>query len=65
MYIDTSRGMIHEPVNPINKPLFNFLEKYQPSLDGSRLYDDLIDVYLSQEIDLKEEIEYEPIDRAV
>lgn len=53
--IDTKhRGMIYEPVNPSNLPLFVFLNKYNASLDGSRLYDDLIDVYFSQELDYKE-----------
>ncbi|MDE3837902.1 hypothetical protein C0966_00570 [Bacillus methanolicus] len=57
MYIDTkSRGLIYEPANPVNRPLFDFLSKYQSTLDGSRLYDDLIDIYLTQEFDLKNEM---------
>lgn len=64
--IDTkSRGFIYGPSNPVNKPLYEFLEKHQAALDGSRLYEDLIDIYLSQEFDLKEEKTHESINRAV
>lgn len=53
MYIDTKeRGLIHEPSNLANKPLYDLLAKYQSTLDGSRLYDDLIDVYQSQECEV-------------
>ena len=53
MYIDTKeRGLIHEPSNLANKPLYDLLAKYQSALDGSRLYDDLIDVYQSQECEV-------------
>lgn len=52
MFIDTKeRGLILEPMNPENKPLFDVLVKYQSTIDGSRLYDDLIDVYENQELD--------------
>jgi hypothetical protein len=66
MYIDTkSRGLIYEPINPVNKPLFYFLSKYQSTLDGSRLYDDLIDIYLTQEFDLKGVEKNESISRTI
>lgn len=58
MYVDTKeRGLILEPLNPDNKPLFHFIVKYQPTLDGSRLFDDLIDVYQAQEFE--EKVKYE------
>lgn len=48
-YIDTKeRGLVYETLNDTHKPLYHFLKKYQQALDGSRLYDDLIDVYQSQ-----------------
>ena len=55
MYIDTKeRGLLLEPMNPSNKRLYDVLVKYQSSLDGSRLYDDLIDIYVDAELDYKE-----------
>lgn len=55
LYIDTKeRGIIYEPLNPLNFPLYETLRKYQASLDGSRIYDDLIDVYINYEMDYKE-----------
>ena len=57
MYIDTKcKALILEPMNPENKPLYDYLAKYQSTLDGSRLYDDLVDVYVNQELDYKERI---------
>lgn len=66
MYVDTKeRGLILEPMNPVNRPLFDFIAKYQTTLDGSRLFDDLIDVYVSQELDYKEEVFNESTSRAI
>ena len=53
--ITKERGLLNEPANPSNLPLYNTLKKYQPTLDGSNVYDDLIDVYINQELDYKEE----------
>lgn len=62
MYVDTKeRGLILEPMNPANKPLFEFIAKYQPVMDGSKLFDDLIDVYVNQELDYKEAMNNELI----
>lgn len=56
MYIDTKeRGFIYEPIATLNKPLFDVLVKYQSTIDGSRLYDDLIDVFVNQELDYHRE----------
>ena len=40
------KGIVEEPTNPVLISFFNFLEKHQAALDGSRLYDDLLDIYL-------------------
>lgn len=62
MYIDTKeRGFVYEPINPVNLLLYQFLEKHQSTLDGSRMYDDLIDVYLNLEEVYKEEVNNELI----
>lgn len=66
MYINTkNKGMIFEPINLSNRPLFIFLDRHNTALDGSRLYDDLIDIYVSQEMDYEEEMKNEPIIRAI
>lgn len=67
MYFESkTHGFVYEPTNPINKPLFAFLYEHHSSLGGSRMFDDLIEVYQSQELDLKEEEKsHEPIVRAV
>lgn len=59
MSLDTKeRGIVYEPLNPLNLPLYETLKKYQSSLDGSRVYDDLIDVYINYEMTYKEEMNY-------
>ena len=56
MYIETmNKGFVYEPSNPSNRPLFDFLCKHQTHLDGSHMYEDLIDIYESQEFDYKED----------
>ena len=55
MYIDTKyRGQVYEPLNPLNRPLFETLKRHQASMDGSSFYDDLIDIYINYELDYKE-----------
>ena len=51
---DTKKGPVYEPVNPALKGLFEVLKKNAPALDGSRVFEDLVDVYESLNMDLKE-----------
>lgn len=64
MYFDIKGGAVFEPKEPKLLPLYRLLEKHAPALDGSLLFEDLVEVYESLEMDLKEE-ENEPISRAV
>lgn len=50
VYIDTKNGPVWEPENPANKPLYELLAKHQPILDGSSLFEDLVEVYESLEM---------------
>lgn len=66
MYINTkNKGMVFEPENISNRPLFVFLDRHQATLDGSRLYEDLVDIYHSQEMDYKEEMKNERFIRTI
>ncbi|MBS4172085.1 hypothetical protein [Bacillus sp. FJAT-49736] len=53
--IETKFGPIYEPENSEVRPLFEWLKKYQPTLDGSRAYSDVADIYLSLEFDLSKQ----------
>jgi hypothetical protein len=55
---ETKNGPVYEPNNPVLNGLYEVLKKNAPVLDGSRLFQDLVDVYESLNMDLKEE----PID---
>ncbi len=50
--IETKNGPIYEPMSPEARPLYEWLKKYQPTLDGSRAYIDVAEIYLSLEFDL-------------
>jgi hypothetical protein len=52
VYIDTKRGLIHEPKNAETAPIFNWLYRYQAALDGSDAYNQMIEIYESLEMDL-------------
>jgi hypothetical protein len=50
--IESKHGPIYEPIHLESKPLYEWIKKYQPTLDGSRAYSDIVDIYLSLEFDL-------------
>jgi hypothetical protein len=62
---DTKKGSVFEPINPELKSFYEVLKKNAPVLDGSRVFEDLVEVYESLDIDLREEKVNEPIIRAV
>lgn len=53
--IDTKHGLILEPTAPEARSLYTWLKKYQPSLDGSPAYEEMVEVYETLEFDLNEE----------
>ena len=56
-YIDTkNRGIIESPENNVNLFLYKFLELHIKEFDGSRFYDDLIDIYEVQESLLRKRV---------
>ncbi len=55
MYFNTKNGAVFEPKNPMLAGLYKLLEKHEPSLSGSRVFDDLVEVYETLDNDLKEE----------
>lgn len=65
MYFETDKGTVWEPENKELKSLYSVLEKHAPSLSGSRLFDELIEVYETLDSDLKEAEGNEPVIRAV
>lgn len=65
MYFNRKKGAIFSPEDSKLMPLYNLLEKYQKSLDGSEFYEEMVEVYESLETDLKEEKTNEPTIRAV
>lgn len=56
MYFETKNGPVWEPSNQMLKSFYKVLEKNAPVLDGSRVFDDLIEAYEALEADLKEEV---------
>ncbi|MEX3715413.1 hypothetical protein ABFV99_23865 [Cytobacillus horneckiae] len=65
MSFDTDRGPIYEPENQELKSFYNVLKKVEPTIGGSKLFNDLLEVYEALEYDLKEAEGNEPVIRAV
>lgn len=65
MYFETDKKTVWEPENQELKSLYAVLEKHAPSLSGSKLFDELIEVYETLDSDLKEAEANEPVIRAV
>ncbi|MED5101106.1 hypothetical protein NST77_23065 [Niallia sp. FSL W8-0177] len=55
MYFETKNGPVYEPANPILNSLYKVLKKNAPVLDGSRVFEDLVETYEALVADLKEE----------
>lgn len=62
---ETKNGPVYEPVNPTLRSFYEVLKKHSPSLEGSRVFEDLVDVYEALDFDTKGEKTNEPIIRAV
>ena len=54
MYFETSRGPVYEPDNKMLQGLYEVLKKNEPVLGGSRVFEDLVDVFETLDADLKE-----------
>ncbi|MEK4150022.1 hypothetical protein NST02_23550 [Robertmurraya sp. FSL W8-0741] len=65
MSFETKKGIVYEPKNPELKSLYEVLKKNAPVLDGSRVFEELVEVYEALDFDLKEEKTNEPIVRAI
>lgn len=49
-----SHDFIQEPQSELLLPLYNTLKDYRPMLDGSQVYEELVNVYMYQVFLLKE-----------
>lgn len=54
-WTETKNRTVFSPVNPVLEPLYEFIEKYQANLSGSKFFDELIDNYEYMDQKLKEE----------
>lgn len=52
MYIDTKKGLVCEPKAEETQSLYKWLEKYKAALDGSRAYEELVEIYEAIDFDL-------------
>lgn len=57
MYFNRKKGAIFSPEDSKLVPFYNLLEKHQKSLDGSELYEEMVEIYEGLETDLREEKE--------
>lgn len=55
MYFDTKNGHVYEPDNRVLLSFYETLKKLAPTLNGSPVFDDLVDVYETLDFDLKED----------
>lgn len=55
MYFDSKKGPVYAPDRPELKSFYELLQKHHETLGGSRLFEDLVDVYETLDQDLKEE----------
>lgn len=53
---ETKKGPVYEPINPELQSLYEVLKKNALVLDGSRVFEDLVEVYETLEMDLKGEL---------
>lgn len=49
--LETKSGVIYEPTTSLSKSVFEWLKKHQSTLEGSRAYEDMKDIYESLEFD--------------
>ncbi len=55
MYIDTKKGLVCEPRAQETQSLYKWLEKYKDALDGSRAYEEMVEVYEALDYDLRQQ----------
>lgn len=55
MSFDTKNGPVYEPSNRVLNGFYAVLKKHAHTLDGSRVFEDLVSAYELLEMDLKEE----------
>lgn len=65
MYFETKEGNVWEPECPMLKSFYETLKKHEPTIGGSRLFEELKEVYETLDRDLKEEDSVESVIRAV
>lgn len=65
MYFNTKNGPVYEPENAELRSFYNVIKKHSETLDGSPIFEDLVEVYSTLELDLKEDKVDEPVIRAV
>lgn len=61
MSFDTKNGPVYEPENQMLRSFYETLKKYAPVLDGSPVFDELVEVYEALEFDMREDERYESI----
>lgn len=49
--LETKNGLIYEPTSSVNKSIFEWLKKHQATLEGSRAYEDMKEIYETLEYD--------------
>jgi len=54
MSFDTKKGTVYPPENQMLNSFYEVLKKHAPSLDGSRAFEDMKEVYEALEYDMRE-----------
>jgi len=49
--IETKNGRIYEPTVDLTQSIYTWLRKYRDTLEGSRAYEDIKDIYEAFEFD--------------
>jgi hypothetical protein len=65
MSFDADKRTVFEPENKVLNSFYETLKKHAPSLAGSKVFEDLVDVYEALEFDTREEKANEPVIRAI
>lgn len=65
MHFNTKKGPVYEPENTELRSLYDVIKKHAISLDGSPVFEELVEVYKTLDVDLKEDKANEPVIRAV
>lgn len=49
--INTKSGVIYEPTTPVSQAVYYWLKRHQHTLDGSRAYEEMVELYEVLEYD--------------